>query len=528
MKVKAASHFPETGRSQVLLRRLVSVILWAVLFTLAYAQSPLYTSNQNQYFLHGLAKAGWGNLDSDWLAKTLDPTPVFSALIYLTSKYLPWPPIFYLYYSLLAGIYIFSLYGLLSDIFHIKDSRAKRWFYLAVLFLIHSAALRYLVVRIFNPNWAYLFDGGVAGQRLLGSVLQPSTFGVLFVLSIFLYLRGKTYWAVLCLVLAPTVHPTYLLGAGILTLVYMGLMASEKRNLRDPLILGGTALLAVTPTLVQALRTFGGTGKMAAARSRELLVTFRIPHHAIPAEWFDGSVVFKVAVILFALYLTRKTRFFHILCWPFAAAVTGTILQVLTDSDVLALLFPWRLSTWLVPLAVVTTAFWVLEQFWPWLEARFSGKVIMAASLSLTFLLAGAGFAKTLVDYGEKKNSSDRPMMAFVTEHKTPGDVYLIPIDMQDFRLETGVPVYVEFKSIPYKDKDVLEWYRRVSTAGSLYRAPSKRTGCQILAQLYAEGTTHAVLPYDHTVKNCPNLEILYVDLNYQVYKITGAEIDVK
>lgn len=36
------------------------VLLWGIVFALAYAQSPLYTSNQNQYFLHGLAQAGYG------------------------------------------------------------------------------------------------------------------------------------------------------------------------------------------------------------------------------------------------------------------------------------------------------------------------------------------------------------------------------------------------------------------------------------------------------------------------------------
>jgi hypothetical protein len=40
------------------------------------------------------------------------------------------------------------------------------------------------------------------------------------------------------------------------------------------------------------------------------------------------------------------------------------------------------------------------------------------------------------------------------------------------------------------------------------------------LSELYLEGVTHAVLPYDHTVKNCSNLVIQYVDMNYQVYKI--------
>ena len=112
-------------RNRAFLRCLVSFIFWAALFSLAYAQSPLYTSNQNQYFLHGLTDAGFGYLDQDWLANTLDPTPVFSGLIAFTGRFLPWPPIFYFYFTILAGIYLFSLYGIISKTFQINASIAK-------------------------------------------------------------------------------------------------------------------------------------------------------------------------------------------------------------------------------------------------------------------------------------------------------------------------------------------------------------------------------------------------------------------
>lgn len=510
-------------RNQARWKHLVSVILWTVLFTLAYSQAPLYTSNQNQYFLHGYAQAGFGFLDQDWLANTLDPTPVFSGLIHLTAQYLAWPPIFYGYFAILAGIYLFSLYGILTEAFQCKNvPNSKRWFYLTVLFLVHSAAIRYLIIRISNPNWAFLLDGGVAGQRLLGEVFQPSTFGVFLILSIYLFLRGNTFWAVLSLVLAPTFHPTYLFSAAILTLIYMGISFYEHKKLGSTVAIGFTALVGVLPCLILAFNTFSGSDPQTTARSREILVTFRIPHHAIPTQWLDGSVIIKVAFILLALYLTRKSRIFHLVLWPFLSAVLGTILQLLTDSAALALLFPWRVSTWLVPVAVGIILFKGLDKIWPWLTKRISASAIKAACMAVVVVLAALGLYKTLLNVNEKNNSNAHPMLKFVKDHKSPEDVYLIPLDMQDFRLETGASAYVEFKSIPYRDSDVLEWYRRIRLAGNLYRAPIKRTGCQILSELFREGVNHVVLPYDHTVKNCSNLNIQYVDLNYQVYQLTG------
>jgi len=89
------------NQNQVFLKRTLYVVFWSILFTLAYAQSPLFSSNQNQYFLHGLANAGFGQLSEDWLANTLDPTPVFSKLIEISWRALPWQPIFYIYFGIL-------------------------------------------------------------------------------------------------------------------------------------------------------------------------------------------------------------------------------------------------------------------------------------------------------------------------------------------------------------------------------------------------------------------------------------------
>ena len=79
------------------LRSALEFVAWGVLLGLAYGQAPLYTSNQNQYFLHGLAQAGQGLLAEDWLANTTDPTPVFTWLVVATARYLP-RAAFYLYY----------------------------------------------------------------------------------------------------------------------------------------------------------------------------------------------------------------------------------------------------------------------------------------------------------------------------------------------------------------------------------------------------------------------------------------------
>src|SRR5437763_15532663 len=94
-----------------LFRAALTFIGWSVVFGISYTQAPLYYSNQNQYFLHGLADAGRGDLHEDWLANTKDSTPLFTGLVEVTATYLEecW---FYVYYLVILGVYFYSLLGL--------------------------------------------------------------------------------------------------------------------------------------------------------------------------------------------------------------------------------------------------------------------------------------------------------------------------------------------------------------------------------------------------------------------------------
>src|SRR5438128_7216158 len=107
------------------LRGVILFLVAAALFAAAYTQAPLYYSNQNQYFLHGLADAGEGLLEEDWLAGTKDPTPVFSALVSVTARMLhPW--VFHIYYALFFGAYAVALILLFVAVVG-EPTAARRW-----------------------------------------------------------------------------------------------------------------------------------------------------------------------------------------------------------------------------------------------------------------------------------------------------------------------------------------------------------------------------------------------------------------
>ena len=93
--------------------------------TVIYGISPLYTSNQNQYLLYGLARGGMGWLCDDWMANTTDPVPLFSWLVYLTYRFLSvdW---FYVYFAAAVGIYIYALSRIVFILFDFSGSWLRR------------------------------------------------------------------------------------------------------------------------------------------------------------------------------------------------------------------------------------------------------------------------------------------------------------------------------------------------------------------------------------------------------------------
>jgi hypothetical protein len=504
-----------------LLRIGAVVVLWTALFTIAYSQSPLYTSNQNQYFLHGLARAGYGSLNQDWLANTRDPTPIFSLLVNLSYRLFHSLVVTYLYYALLMGVYLFSLYGIADQVFGIGKTRLSSLIFLSLMIVVHAAGLRFAFSRWIGSNWAYILEDGVADQRMLGPVFQPSTFGVLLALSVYLFLRRKPLLAALAAALAAIFHPTYLLASGVLTASYMLVAYREQRRLAAPLWIGLCALIPVLPLLAYLWVSFGGESATITAQARQVLVEYRIPHHAIITEWLDLTVVVKVAIVVLCLFIVRQQRIFLVLLLPFLAASLLTLLAALIDSYGLALLFPWRISTLLVPLSTaLLIAFLVMRLLrLPQLGSAAWQRALTVLSLMAVIASVLVGGLRFTLDWQRKAQDAERRLESYIYAQHSAGETYLTPVKMQDFRLFAGAPVYIDFKSIPYRDSDVLEWYRRVQNADRFY----KTKDCDLLQSLAGEGVTHAVLAVEDLPLDCPLLQETYRDGDFIVYRLLPA-----
>jgi hypothetical protein len=500
------------------------LLVGAFLFSLAYAQSPLYTSNQNQYFLHGLSQSGYGFLDEDWLASTRDPTPIFSLIISWSHSLFQSRTIFSVYYLLLSGIYFISLMLIGDLVYQVRSSKFKSLFLAAIIIATHAYLTRLTISKLLGANWDYLFDGGVAGQRLLGTVFQPSLYGVFLLLSIYCFMIEKRFWSVSLLVLTVSIHPTYLLSAAVLTIAYLIIDWINRRSFRSAFILGFSALIGVFPILIYVYGLFVSSTKVDGALAREILVNQRIPHHAIPAEWFDISVIAKLGFIILGVLILRHKKLIIVMGTLLVTALLLTSTQIITNSNTLALIFPWRISTILVPLSTMVLAGSLASKFSAHVDNKKSIKFKNAAvwiSMAIMLIFTAAGITKSLISYQENLRSTEQNLFTFIRQNKKRGETYLIPIKMQDFRLETGAPAYVDFKSIPYRDVDVIEWRRRLDLANSIYLTPGGSTFCDHITALFSdEGITGIILPAEHPASSCPGIHLTYQDKYYSLFKL--------
>ena len=521
------------------LPRVPPFLIWAVFFGLAYAQAPLYYSNQNQYFLHGLATVDDGPLRDDWLANTASPTPAFDALVAITAR-AGCEFAFHGYYALLLGVYFSSLVGLFDFLAGERATPGRRLAFSALLLPVHSAALRWASYRLLDADYPCYLQGWLAAQYVLGPVFQPSAFGVFLIAGIHQFLRDRPLLAATCLGAACIGHATYLLPASMLTLTFAILLVRDGRRGRALAVMG-LAFVLVLPVLIHAYANFRPTSPEVFAEASRILAHERIPHHCQPRRWFDAIAGLQIVFLIVAWFLLRRTRLSPIFGVLFGASAALTLVQIVTDSDALALLFPWRSSVALLPLAtaIVLTQGVLLAGRWiDSAAARWTSRIGIAS-------LACAGLLLMLLRQGFAVNDAEDPLMRRVRETRRPGDVYMIPVtvpklsegrgaissdfkplpsqrgdgrvipvDFQRFRLGAGVPVYADFKAIPYRDVDVLEWRRRVE-----WNAEVTRTGRVTREELLGRGITRVVVPRDRPMPG-EGLEFLWEEGDYRVYGV--------
>ena len=512
----------------------------SVLFAVSHTQPPLYYSNQNQYFLHAAARAGVGDLHTDWLANTVDPTIAFTVGATFLLQMLGEWSIQAVFFALLM-IYFGSLWAIIVALPFAPVTTAGRWLLAALIISIHAGVTRAASVALCGVDYPWYFQAGVANQYLLGAGIQPSVFGVFLLIALACYVHRRLTLAAMCIDVACLLHSTYLLPGALLTIALMfGIVKSN--GVMTAFKFSAIALVGVVPTLFHIGTQFRPTDGATFAESQRILAWIRIPHHCDVVRWLDWVAVLQLAWAMFGIVAIRRTSLFIPFLVATVLAILLSVAQIITSNATLALLFPWRISAVLVPLATIVLFARLVSLAEQYVNHKW---IAILAVVLLTINVVGAGIV-SIYQLAYQTSAAEDGLQAFVTTHRQPGDVYLLPasfpkpptkagsasssfvpvpqtgrpavFELQRFRLIAGAATFVDFKSIPYRDTEVLEWHRRVNACVRWY-GTSDWDATTMLAEVRAEGVTHVVVP-DGVAVQSQHLREVYRDGAYRVFRI--------
>jgi hypothetical protein len=522
-------------------------LLWPIVatavFALAHTQSPLYYSNQNQYFLKGLANAGVGDLRADWLANTTDPVPVFSTYV-TVGQYLGGGWVYQATFFAALMLYYLGLRAFLRAANEAQRERAvpDRWnesLFLFLLVLTHSAASRLASDRFIGTDYPWFLHAGLANQYILGPGLQPSVVGVGLLWSLVAFVRGRVMLAVMLASGVNLVHSTYLLPSALLVFGILVQLWRSGSSWKQIFTVAGVSLAVVAPVLVYNFTQFGRADGSNFAEAQRLLADERLAHHTRPARWFDSAGAFQLVWLFFSWLLLLRTKLATVATVALGIALVLSILAIVTGSPTLALMFPWRLSAVFVPVSTAVVLGFAVQrlmlQRW---SLIFAGLAAVLAAVSVALVQTGHGYAEPTVEDST---------LEYIRTQAKPGDLYVIPaklgkpttargvysntfmkpldptkpvyFEFARFRLYTRAALYIDFKSIPYRSDEVMEWHRRLVQCEGWF-ADNKWAERNVIAELRQAGVTHVVAPKSLRLSD-NDLTLLHDGGAYEVFELS-------
>lgn len=484
---------------------MTGLAVWAVLligvFFSTQPTSGLYIDNQSTYFIQGLRLSGkHPYLESDWFAQT---KPLHIAFTYLIAWLARWEilpgaiavidVLFRLVFLASAGLLVNALLDLIEP--KMPGGPLRRaglalsviTFYVLSLWPVFQLSDFFERIGVSSLALAiekfgfYYSLGGFAAFRYY---TEPASFSVLIFTALALMPYRRWRWSAALLGIAGLMHASYLIHSGALAGV-MVLYLWVKGQRDEAFRVTGIYAAFVLP-LVVYIATQLTDSQTAAANL--ILALERVPHHTQPTRWWEGTDTVHTAVIVAsAALLWWKDR--GLTRWAILATTLyvgiGIGLVLWTENPSLAILMPWRASGYLYAVSqlVMLTAGLVIivKVLSRWPLFADSILLILPVALLIWSAMENGVFSVLAEEYENTATQAAYPFMERIRQ-ETPADaVLLIPLRDGDYRLGAQRPIFVDWKSHPYKGSEVLDWWRRVEFVRAFYNLPAseRQQGCQ-------------------------------------------------
>ena len=459
-------------------------ILLSLLFVLTIQIFDIYKGNAN-HLIHSIKEFDDNKLQNDWIANQEHHIPLFAYFNYLLIKVFSSKSIYFIHSILLASCSLF-------------------------LFLISKNLFPKLKIRNLYILWFAFFTilyhensffSGVAGQSVIDEGYQPASYGILFFIGIYFFLIEKNFLSILFICLGASFHPTYVLHSGFLLLGILGYNFWSKKYL-NCLKIGIIYSLLILPITLFIILNFFTIDKNLIVIGQEILLD-RIPHHADIHNWLSYKDTFFFATYLYSLYLMRNNKRFLIFFSIFGLCpILLSITQYFVNINSLALAFPWRSSVFITPISTIIILSYFLEKI-KLEEFRFKLLSYFFLVITITFFFIKSHYIKNL-------NNEFQNKLALTQEIRKNFDLIerlLVPTHLHYIRMNSGLPIFIDWKHHAFRYDQIIEWKERVKLADGFFISKSENEKLLKLKKIQdIEFISHILIKKNELKVGCYNL----------------------
>ena len=459
-------------------------LILSVLFAITIQQFAFYKGN-SLHLLYTIKDFEFNKLQYDWIANQTNHLPLFTYFNNIILKIFPVNFLHSVHFILLSSCALF-LFLICKYIFEDlnKISLSLLWFSL-FMFVYHEHSL----------------FGGVAGQDVINEGYQPASYGVLFFIGIYLYLIKKNSYAIFFICLSASFHPSYVLHSGFLIIGILGYFFFQKEYKKFLKILVLYSIL-ILPITIYVIYNFLLLDNEIILKGQNILLE-RIPHHASIENWFSYKDLISILVYIVSIILVYKNKRIFIPLGIFGFfSISLTLIQYLTEIDSLALTFPWRASVFLMPLSIMIIISYFLKKF----LTNKSNLNLLSSFVFIfiwSFFLINNHFLKDAnKDFYKELELTEKININYKSINRL-----LIPVNLMNIRMNTGLPIFVDWKHHAFKYNEIIIWKQRLDLVQKFYNTKNYDfQKLNLIEIMKIEKISHILIEKDKLTKNCVNL----------------------
>ena len=431
-------------------KEILYLIFLSLIFALTVQSFELFKGNAN-YLIYAIKEFDDNKLQYDWIANQAHHLPLFTYFNNLLIKIFSKKVIYVVHYILL-GMTSFFLFLISKNLYpEIKKKNLKVIWFSFFIFLFHEKS----------------FFSGVAGQTSIDAGYQPASFAILFFISIYFFIIEKNFLSVVFVCLSASFHPTYVLHSGFLILGILGSYLIQKKY-RNCLKIFLVYFILILPITLYIIFNFLMIDENLSLLGKKILLD-RIPHHANINSWATYKDIFFLCLYFYSLFLIKNNRRFFIFFSIFGFfPILLSVFQYFINIDSLALSFPWRSSVFIAPISSIIILSYFLK--------KIQLEKLKLRILSFLLIISVSSFFFIKSHYIKDLNKEFKYKLVLTNEIKKNFDLIdriLTPTDLDYIRMNSGLPVFINWKHHTFRYDQLIEWRERVDLADNFYESKS-------------------------------------------------------